>query len=127
MPALRGQRDVVIGAAQRADVVCDPGEERGTARTALAAFVDRLRTGQAAAVFLEALLAKQFGANGRLRVRRWRLEELACVRSKGVQPVDDGGFHPRLCESQQTQGACGKHRCGGDDARGGNTMHAFQR
>jgi hypothetical protein len=60
-PALRDQRDVVEGAAQRGQVLVDARKEGRAGARLASVFLDRLCTGQAAPVLLEALGAEEFG------------------------------------------------------------------
>ena len=85
MAAAGRQCDLVISLAQRLQVGFDPREKR----TAFAdcPVLDHLRQCEAAAVFLETVNAKQFRADRRLGFA-CRLQDLSCVGSKGLEPVD---------------------------------------
>ncbi len=79
MAAARSQRYIIVGIAQRGEVLLNARKKGGAAARAGIGF-DHLGLRQTAAVLFEALDAEQFSANGRLGFTPARQKDIAGVR-----------------------------------------------
>ena len=92
LAALREGGNVVVGLAQRCNIVLNAREKRQAFAPALAG-AHGLRLSQAASMLLKALCAKQLGANNRLWPTRVGGQYFPGVVTEGVEPVECGRCH----------------------------------